>query len=331
MENKTNSKSVNIKDYSVDPNLSVEVKAFLKGLNKPGGAGLETLPPAEARKVLVNAQASVKVDLSGIIESEETIEDEGYTVKLNIVRPRGAKGKLPAFIFVHGGGWVLGDYPTHKRMVRDLSVLSNCCGIFVNYTRTPEVKYPHALNEIFTAVKWISKHAPELDIDGEKIAIVGNSAGGNLTAATTLMAKKYNGPEIKLQILLWPVTDANFNTESYKLFGKDRFLTSPLMIWMHNMYTTEKERSDPYAYPLEANVDQLKGLPPALIITAENDILRDEGEAYGRKLNEAGVKVTTVRYNGMIHDFGLLNGLANIPETRSMFEYAAAELKKYLG
>jgi acetyl esterase/lipase len=317
-------------EVAADPRLSRGVKAFLKVLNS-GGPPLETLPPTEAREVLVNAQSSVQVDLSGIEESEKTITADGYTISLNVVRPAGVKGILPVFLFIHGGGWVLGDYPTHKRMVRDLVVLSGFASVFVNYTRTPDAKYPQAVNEIYAATRWVAEHGEEIDVDGKNLAIVGNSVGGNMTAVTALKAKEKGGPEIKLQILMWPIVDANFETESYRQFGENRFLTTPLMKWMYDLYTTDpKQRKEIYASPLQATVDQLKGLPPALIQVAESDILRDEGEAYGRKLDEAGVKVSTVRYNGMIHDFGLLNGLAEEPATRSLFEHAAAELKKYL-
>jgi acetyl esterase/lipase len=319
-------------DYQNDPRLSRETRLFLAALNAAGGPPLETLSPVEARQVLVSAQASVPVDLSGIEESEKTISADGYTVKLNIVRPEGAKGDLPGFIFIHGGGWVLGDYPTHKRMVRDLVVLTGFSGIFVNYTPAPDEKYPHQINEIYAATKWAAANGCEIGVDGSKLAIVGNSAGGDMAAVTCLMAKQdKGGPDIKLQVLFWPVTDANFETQSYRQFGKDRFLTAPLMKWMFDHYTSDlKQRKEAWHSPLQADTEQLKGLPPALIQVAENDILRDEGEAYGRKLDEAGVPVTLVRYNGMIHDFGLLNALATLPATRSLFLQAAAELKKYL-
>jgi acetyl esterase/lipase len=285
----------------------------------------------DAREVLANAQASVKVDLSGIEESEKTIKADGYNIKLNIVRPAGLKEVLPVFIFIHGGGWVLGDYPTHKRMVRDLAVLSGAAGVFVNYTRTPDAAYPQAINEIYAATKWVAENGAEINVDGKNLAVVGNSVGGNMTAVTSIKAKENKGPEIKLAIMMWPIVDSHFDTGSYKSFGKDRFLTTPLMKWMYDMYIKDpKKRGDIHASPLQATVEQLKGLPPTLIQVAENDILRDEGEAYGRKLDEAGVKVTTVRYNGVIHDFGLLNGLAEIAQVRSLFVQAAAELKKYL-
>ncbi|MDF5723014.1 MAG: alpha/beta hydrolase [Rhizonema sp. PD37] len=331
MISQANSQEMKVLEIADDPRLSSEVKAFLKLLNSVDGPPLEALPPLEARQVLVNAQASVKVDLSGIDESEKTITADGYPIKLNIVRPEGVKGILPVFIFIHGGGWVLGDYPTHKRMVRDLVVLSGCAGVFINYTRTPDAQYPQAINEIYAATKWVAEHGEEIDVDGKNLAVVGNSVGGNMTAVTTLMAIAKGSPQIKLQILMWPIVDANFETDSYQQFGEKRFLTTSLMKWMYDLYTTDQEkRKEIYASPLQATVEQLKGLPPALIQVAESDILRDEGEAYGRKLDEAGVKVTTVRYNGMIHDFGLLNGLAELPATRSLFVHAAAELKKYL-
>lgn len=316
-------------DYALDPHLTPAVKAFLKPLNA-GGAPLESLPVLDARNVLVGVQNAFKVDLSGIEESEKEITVDGYKIKLNIVRPAGVKGKLPVFMFIHGGGWVLGDYPTHKRMVRDLTVLTGYVGVFVNYSLAPETKYPQPVNEVYAAAKWIAAHGNEINVDGSKLGIVGNSAGGNLATASALMAKEKGTPLYKVQILFWPVTDANFETESYKKYGKQRFLTDTLMQWMWNQYVDPSKRKEIYASPLQASLTQLKGLPPTLIQVAENDILRDEGEAYGRKLSDAGVVVTTVRYNDVIHDFGLLNGLAEIPQTKALFLQAAAELKKYL-
>lgn len=317
--------------FRSDPAISKEVKAFLEILNGGGGPPLETLPPLEARKVLVDAQASANVDYSGITESEKTIKADGYTIKLNIVKPEGVTEVLPVFIFIHGGGWVLGDYPTHKRMVRDLVVLSGFAGVFVNYTPTPDARYPRAINEIYAATKWVAEHGAEIGVNGKSLAVVGNSVGGNMTAVTALKARENGGPEIKVHIMMWPVTDASANTESYRLYGEDRFLTSSLMHWMFDLYTMDpNERKDIHLSPLQAGVEQLRGLPPALIQVAEADILRDEGEAYGRKLDEAGVKVTTVRYNGMIHDFGLLNALANTAQVKSLFKHAAAELRYYL-
>jgi len=322
--------SVTIVNYAEDKHLSKGVREFLKVLNS-GGVPLETLSKEEARAVLVGAQAGVEVDLTGIEVSEKTITKDGQTVKLTIVKPEGSTETLPAFIFTHGGGWILGDYPTHERLVRDLVVASGAVAVFVNYKPSPEAQFPIAVNQIYAATKWVAESGSEINVDGTRLAVVGNSVGGNMSAVIALMAKENNGPKISLQVLMWPVTDAGRETLSYQLFAQDRFLTAPLMNWMFDQYTTNpEERKTLLVSPLQATIDQLQNLPPALIQVAENDILRDQGEAYGRNLDEAGVVVTTVRYNGMIHDFGLLNALATQPAVKSLITQAAAELKKYL-
>ena len=321
-----------IKDYASDPALSREVKAFLEVLNTSGAPALETLSLADAQMGLANAQASVEVDVSGVQIDLKTITHNGYTVDLHIVRPEGTDEILPVFMFIHGGGWILGDFPTHHRLVRDLVVESGMAAVFVNYSRTSEAQYPQAINEIYAATQWVAANGKEIKVDGGRLAIVGNSVGGNMSTVTCLMAKEKGGPHIQLQVLMWPIVDADFETKSYRKFGKDRFLSTSLMKWMYDLYIEDPEkRKSIYASPLQATLDELKDLPPALIQVAENDILRDEGEAYGRRLDEAGVPVTTVRYNGMIHDFGLLNGLATLPAVRSLVVQIGAELKKYLG
>jgi len=316
-------------DYSADPHLTEAVKKFLGPLNAPG-PGLETLTPEKARKVLVSLQASVKFDYSKVVESEKTISVEGHVLKLNLMRPRGIQGKLPVFIFVHGGGWVLGDYLTHRRMVRDLVMLTGFEAVFVNYSPSPEAKYPVALNQIYATSIWVSEHGNEIGVDGSNLAIVGNSVGGNMSAATALMANAKGKKLFKAEVLMWPVTNADFENTSWKAYGEQRFLTAPLMKWMWGNYASEEQRKQKYASPLQASLADMSGLPPTLIMVAENDILRDEGEAYGRKLDKAGVNEATIRFNGVIHDFGLLNGLAEIPQTKAMFMEAAAYLKKYL-
>jgi acetyl esterase len=322
---------IKVTDYTIDERLEKETKLFLKALNNGSGKPMEKMSPEDARKVLEGAQISVEVNLSGIEVTNKTITLDGETVKLTIIRPANVKGVLPAFMFFHGGGWVIGDYPTHQRVIRDIVVNSSAVGVYVDYTRSPEAKYPAAINQAYAATKWVAAHGAEIEVDGKRLAVVGNSAGGNMAAAVTLMAKDKKGPKLRFQVLLWPVTDANFNTDSYREFATDRFLTRNMMIWFWNNYTTNiEDRNNIYASPLRASLDQLKGLPPALVQTAENDVLRDEGEAYARKLNEAGVDVIHVRYQGMIHDYGLLNPLIHIPEVQSAIFYAAAELKKAL-
>lgn len=321
---------MNTSDFLKDPHLSKETKEYLKVLNS-GGKPVESLSVSDARNVLVDTQAAIKVDVSGIEETEKVILVDERDIKLYIVRPEKAKGKLPVFIFIHGGGWVLGDYQTHKRLVRDLVVESGYACVFIEYSRSPEAKYPIALNECYAATKWVAEHGDEINVDGKRLAIVGNSAGGNMTIGTCLKAKDNKGPDIKCQILLWPYSDAGINTESFKKYGEERFLTKSLMIWMRDNYLSNKAQYDDiYVSPVRATTNQLKGLPPTLIEVAENDILRDAGEELGRKLDEAGVDVTTVRFNGVIHDWGLLNGYADLPSTRNMIIFTTAMLKKYL-
>ncbi len=316
--------------YLQDEHLSRGTKEYLKVLNA-GDTPVESLPVPEARNILVKTQASVPTDLSGIEESEKILSVEEYSIRLNIIRPEGKTEKLPVFIFIHGGGWVLGDYFTHKRLVRDLVVETGYACVFVNYTPSPEAKFPQAVNEIYAATCWIAAHGDEIRVDGRRLGIVGNSAGGNMAIVTSMLAKQMKGPEIKVQILMWPVTDAGFDWGSYELYGEQRFLTTPLMQWMFDHYLSEKsDRLNPHISPVQASLEELQGLPPTLIEVAENDILRDQGEALGRRLDEAGVEVTTLRFNGVIHDWGMLNGFATLSPTRSLILFSAAMLKAYL-
>jgi len=314
-----------------DPRILVDVRAFLKALNAGGGKPLEQLSPAEARQVLVGPQKSVTVDYSGIVESERSIVQDGITVRIHVVKPEGAAAGGPVFMFFHGGGWVLGDYPTHRRLVRDLVVGSGVTAVFPDYTPSPEARFPVAINEAYAATKWVAAHGAEIGVDGSRLAVVGNSVGGNMAAVVSLMAKDRQGPKISLQVLLWPVTNANFETDSYHDFAVDRFLSRNMMIWFWDNYTTDAaQRADKYASPLLASDSGLKGLPPALVQTAENDVLRDEGEAYARKLDAAGVAVTLTRYQGLIHDFGLLNPLAHVPAVQVALRQAAVVIKEGL-
>ena len=314
-----------------DPQIFKEVRTFLKALNSGTGKPIEQLSPADARQVLTDAQTSVAVDYSGIEESTRTILQDGEKVRIHIVKPIDANPGLPVFTFIHGGGWVLGDYPTHRRLVRDLVVASGAVAVFPDYTPSPEACYPTAINQIYAATKWVSEHGDDIGVDGKNLAVVGNSVGGNMTASVVLMAHHKNGPAIKLQVMLWPVTDANFETGSYKELGEGRFLTRNMMIWFWDNYLPDKnKRKEIYASPLQASINELKGLPPALIQVAENDVLRDEGEAYARKLDEAGVSVTLTRYGGLIHDYGLLNPIAKVSAVQTALLQAAAVIRQSL-
>ena len=292
---------------------------------------METLTPVAARAVLTGAQNSVKVNLRPADVSRKTIDVAGESINLTIVRPQGATGTLPVFMFFHGGGWVLGDYPTHERFIRDLVAESGAVAVYVDYTPSPEAQYPTAINQAYAATQWVADHGGDIQVDGKRLAVVGNSVGGNMAAVVALRAALENGPDIRFQVLFWPVTDARFDTGSYDQFESNHFLTRGMMKWFWDNYTKDPaRRNEIYASPLRATHDQLKGLPPALVQTSELDVLRDEGEAYARKLDEAGVEVIALRINGMIHDYGLLNPLADVPAVQAALRQAAAEIKRRL-
>ncbi len=313
------------------PGVETTTQAFLQALEAGGGKPLETLAPKDARAVLTGAQASVKVDVSGIQVERRSISVDGQALEIRVVRPQGAKGELPVFMFFHGGGWVLGDYPTHERLIHDLVLGSGAAAVYVDYTPSPEAKFPTAINQAYAATRWVAENGKQIGVDGSRLAVVGNSVGGNMAAVVALKAKEAGTPKLRFQALLWPVTDANFNNGSYNQFAEGHFLTRNMMQWFWDSYTSDpRQRDDIHASPLRASLEQLKGLPPALVQTAEMDVLRDEGEAYARKLGAAGVPVTAVRYNGMIHDFGLLNVLGQVPGTRSAMDQAAQAIRQHL-
>jgi acetyl esterase/lipase len=317
--------------HAAEPVPERNVQAFLNVLNGSGGKPIEQLSPQDARQVLVGAQAGVPTDLSSVEVSNKTIDQDGQKIDLTIVRPRGARGETPAFMFFHGGGWVLGDFQTHARLVRDLVNASGATAVFVNYTPSPEARYGVAIGQAYAATKWVAAHGKEIRVDGSHLAVAGNSVGGNMAAVVSLMAKHQGQPKIRYQVLLWPVTNARFDTGSYNQFANGYFLTKGMMKWFWDNYTADdNKRAEITASPLRASPAQLKGLPPALIQTAELDVLRDEGEAYGRKLDAAGVDVTVTRYNGLIHDYGLLNALATVPAVQAALRQAGSELKVHL-
>ncbi|WP_317192634.1 alpha/beta hydrolase [Flavobacterium geliluteum] len=314
-----------------DPNISKDTRVFLKALNSGDEPPLEKLAPKDARQVLIGAQNSISYDYSDIEESEREITQDGKTMTIHIVKPQGANDDLPVFMFFHGGGWVLGDYPTHKRLVRDLVVQSGAVAVFPDYTPTPDAQFPVAINQAYAATKWVSENGKSIGVDGSRLAVAGNSVGGNMSTVVALMAKDKNDFKIAFQLLLWPLVDADMNRPSYKKFAQGRFLTTATMKWMWDMYLTKPEdRKQKYVSPINASLEELKGLPPALIQVAENDILYDEGVAYGRKLDEAGVPTTITVYKGMIHDYGMLNPLSHIPAVQEALTQASVVLRKAL-
>ena len=313
------------------PFLEPRTQAFIDSLNAAGGPPLYTLTPDAARAVLAEAQAAP------VEKQPATIEDTTFpvgptgSVRIRMVRPQGAKGTLPVVFHIHGGGWILGDKNTHDRLTRELSVGANAAVVFVDYDRSPEARYPTAIEQAYASILYVGEHAKELGVDPGRMAIFGDSVGGNMSAALMLMAKERHGPDFALQVLFYPVTDANFNTGSYNTFANGPWLTKKAMQWFWDAYLPDvSARKQPTATPLNATVEQLKGLPEALVAVDENDVLRDEGEAYARKLSQAGVRVTSMRYNGTIHDFVLLNAISDTPAVRSAIAEATAALRKSL-
>jgi acetyl esterase/lipase len=317
-------------DPAQDPAIDRRSRAFLRELNKDSSPFWE-LPGDQPRNIVTALQNQTPVDLSGIEIDGRQITVGGRTITLHIVRPEAATGTTPAFMFYHGAVWIAGNFENHKRLVRDLVVGSQAAAVFVEYTPVPDAQFPVQINEAYESAVWVTEHGDAIGVDGSKLAVSGNSVGGNMAAAVTLMAHDKGGANVVFQQLLWPALDTNLDTGSYRTFGEGRFLPRAFMQYGWDHYAPDAEtRKHRYAAPLQATIEQLRGLPPTLIQTAENDVLRDEGEAYARKLDQAGVDVTCVRYNGAIHDFALLNALRDVPSTDAALRQAAAELGRHL-
>ncbi|MGW1259003.1 alpha/beta hydrolase [Streptomyces sp. NPDC002513] len=312
-------------------NLEPTAQAFLDKLAAAGGPPIQDLSPAAARKALLDLQAAYPVAKLPADITERTIPG-GPTgsVSLRIVRPQGMTGKLPAVMYFHGGGWVLGDASTHDRLVRQIADGAKAAVIFVNYTPSPEARYATANEEAYAATQWVAQHGDEINVDGSRLAVAGDSVGGNMTAAVTLMAKQRGGPRLAQQVLFYPVTDADFATPSYQRFATGCWLTAAGMKWFWNQYAPDTMvRTQPTASPLRATAAQLQGLPKALVIT-DSDVLYNEGRDYAAKLHAAGVPVTHVHYAHMIHDFVMLNGLADSHAAKSAVAEATEALRQAL-
>jgi acetyl esterase len=312
--------------------LEPRTQQFVDELAAGGGPPIYTLSPAAAREVLRRVQAGPGAKLPVAIEDTTFPVGPTGSVRVRIVRPEGAIGMLPTVMHFHGGGWMLGDKDTHDRMTREIAVGADATVVFVDYDRSPEARYPVAIEQAYSATKYVAEHGPELGVDSTRLAVLGDSAGGNIAAAVTLLAKERGEPRIDLQVLLYPVTDADFVTGSYDTFADGPWLTRRAMKWFWDAYLPDvPARREPTATPLNATLEQLEGLPEALVIVAENDVLRDEGEAYARKLSRADVRVTSVRYNGTIHDFMSLNALADTPAVRSAIRQVSQALRGAAG
>ncbi|WP_017241350.1 alpha/beta hydrolase [Streptomyces sp. SS] len=291
------------------PTLEPAAQAFADATAQP--PYLYQIPVAEGRKAVDDVQSGEGVPLPGVDEEWVTVHGgPAGDVRTRIVRPRGATGPLPVILYVHGAGWVFGNARTHDRLVRELAVGTGAAVVFPEYDLSPEARYPVAVEQNYGVAQWIAREGHHKDLDGGRIAVAGDSVGGNMSAALTLMAKQRGDVAFVQQVLFYPVTDAGFDTDSYHRFAEGYFLRRDAMKWFWDQYTTdEAERAQITASPLRASTEQLTGLPPALVVTAEADVLRDEGEAYAAKLRAAGVPVTALRVQGTIHDFVMLNAL----------------------
>jgi acetyl esterase len=290
------------------------------------------LGPEKGREALDQVQSGeiTKPD----VEITDTFIPGGPSgeVSVRILRPQGVTGPAPVVVYMHGAGWVFGDSLTHDRLVRELVAGTGAVLVFANYSRSPEARYPVAIEEGYATLSWVAEHAADEGLDVSRVAVAGDSVGGNMAAALTLMAKQRFGPRLAAQVLFYPVTDASFDTASYHDFAEGYHLRRDAMQWFWDQYTTDPAQRDKItASPLRATTEQLAGLPPALVITGEADVLRDEGEAYASKLRQAQVPVTAARYEGIIHDFVMLNALRETHAAQAAIAQAIAFLNQAFG
>jgi len=305
--------------------LEPESQAFVEATAKP--PFIYQLTPVEARKVLDDVQ-SAPVDKLPVEERWVTVPAKVGAVRVRIVRPPDATGALPVILYMHGGGWVLGGTHTHDRLVRELAVGTGAAVAFVEYDRAPEAHYPVAIEQGYATAQWIVREGAANWLDPERIAVAGDSVGGGMTAALALMAAERGDVRFVHQSMYYPVTDAAMDTGSYEQFAEGYFLSAKSMAWFWDAYLPDVgRRAEPFASPLRASDEQLAGLPPALLLVDEADVLRDEGEAYAARLRAAGVAVTTVRYDGITHDFMMLNPLSGTHATRAAIAQAIAVLR----
>ncbi len=308
--------------------LTAETAAILKARAEAGIPQVHELTPQQARETVPEMREAV---LPGEPEAVAQVEDRwipGPTgdIPIRVYRPAGA-GLFPVLVFFHGGGWVIGDLESHDRPCRSLTNLSGCCVVSVDYRLAPEARYPAAADDCYAATQWVADNAGVLHVDASRIAVGGVSAGGNLAAVVSQVARDKGRPEIKAQVLINPVTDFNFETASYKENGAGFDLSEDAMRWFWDCYLeSPDEGGQPYASPLQA--ENLAGLPRALVITGEYDPLRDEGEAYGERLRAAGVPTTVTRYQGVVH--GFVGHAPIVPEGRQALEQIGRELRDAL-
>ncbi|MFH8934088.1 alpha/beta hydrolase [Streptomyces griseosporeus] len=290
------------------------------------------LPPEEGRKILSDLQSGEGVERPDVDEEWVDVDaGEWGTVRTRIIKPKGATGPLPVVFYIHGAGWVFGDDKTHDRLFRELTIGAGAAGVFPVYDWAPEKGYPTQVEQNYAVGQWLQENGADHGLDTSRVAVAGESVGGCMSAVFAQMNKDRGGLALKAQILLYPVTGPDFDTQSYHQFAEHYYLTRDGMKWFWDAYTTdETKREEKYASPLRATLEDLSGLPPALVITAEADVLRDGGELYANKLREAGVEVTAVRISGTVHDFMLLDSLRDTPATNVARKLSVDALREAL-
>ncbi len=296
-----------------------------------GSTPINELPYDEARQVLIETQTKGDTAMPEAAVQELTL-NVGPTdeVIVNTVRPAGTEGEtLPGVVYFHGGGWVLGNFTTHERLMRDLATQANVVMVFVEYSPAPEEKHPVQLDQDYAVLQYVAENAAEFGIDANQLAIAGDSVGGQMVAVTAMRAKA-EGPALDSMVMFYPVTTADLTSHSYELFSDGPWLTKASMEWFWEAYLPEgTDISDPMISPLNYSADELTDLPPALVITDANDVLRDEGEAFASKLTLAGVETQSTRYDFTTHDFVMLNAYAQTPATTAAITEAANFLKDH--
>jgi acetyl esterase len=313
--------------------MSVHLEAAARGFAEATSLPpyLFDLGPVRGRAIIDQVQSAPVPKLEAEITEISVGGGPSGAVPVRIVRPPRTRETLPVIVYVHGAGWVFGNSHTHDRLVRELAVGVRAAVVFPSYSLSPEARYPTAIEESYAAAAWVARHGADHLLDPRRMAVAGDGAGGNMAVAMSLLAGQRGGLGFRHQVLFYPVTDARFDTGSYEEFATGYFLRRDAMEWFWDQYTADPaERAQITASPLRATREQLSALPPTLVITAEADVLRDEGEAFANRLRDAGVPVTAVRYQGIIHDFVMLNALAGTQAARSAVALAVATLRQAL-
>ncbi|MCL2534453.1 MAG: alpha/beta hydrolase [Nocardiaceae bacterium] len=290
------------------------------------------VPPEQGRKILADLQNGEGIEKPPVDDQWVDVDvGPRGTVRTRIVRPAWAVGDLPVLIYIHGAGWVFGDENTHDRVVREFAVGAGVTVVFPVYDLAPEAKYPVQIEQNYAVAQWVAKYGREYAMDTSRIAVCGDSVGGNMATVLALMAAERGDVNLLAQVLLYPVTNADFDTASYQQFADGYYLTRDEMEWFWDQYLPDPDqRHDIYASPLQAPLDRLASLPTTLVITGEADVLRDEGEAYAAKLRAVGVDVTAVRVAGMVHDFMMLDSLRDCRATAAALTLATDAVRRAL-